>query len=243
MKKPVLWMGILTHKHTSLLFILLEGIMKPLEPKWMPVSVSSPAVLSHEEVALKRFKNKSQHVDWSEPKTAFVLETDDFPVLSALIRKKSKLPAAFIQRKAKLRIHLPTLALPTVVRQRLVELVGSRYQEEKGYVVLVSDNQATRDENIAEVYKTAGKLLSEAWKADLNYVALEDPYPPHEQIQREIQLEAERAEALAAMDPKTFVKPHHYTFFSVASFPPKESVERGRSSVSEIVQEILGSSH
>lgn len=218
--------------------------MKALRPEWMPVDVSSPAVMPAEEAAVKQYKKKSNRVSFVSDRTPFVLETDEFPMLTGMTEQgNSKLPSAFMQRKAKLRIHLPTLKLPLPVRMRLEELSGTRYSKEKGGVVtIVSDSKPTRDENISNVYKLTSALFNEAWKADLNYVALGDVLPPHEQIQREIELEAEKNADTASLELASFVKPNHFTFFSIASYPTIKSLDSGRASVKEIISGILSPS-
>jgi hypothetical protein len=215
------------------------GNLKPLSTKWMPVNVVNPAVLGKHEMATKKFVTVSRRIDFSSAVSPFVVESDDFPILTAMGKRgNTKIQTEFIQRKIKLRIHIAGLGLPPIVRQRLIELAGTRYSKEKRTVTLICDTQPTRDQNIAHVYKTAANLLNEAWMADLNYVPLGDPLMPHEQIQRELQLEAEHKEEQTSLDPTSFAKPRHITFFRVASFPQPESLQSTRQSVEQIIQRI-----
>jgi len=202
------------------------------------VNVSSPAVLSEDQIPLKKFHKQRNRVSFNSLDTPFVLETDDFPMLTAMSKRGSKLPVDLIQRKAKLRIHLRSLGVPVMVRDRLVSLAGSRYKPEEDTIVLISDTMPTRDTNISNVYKVASNLLNEAWKADLNYVPIGDNLAPHEQVQRQLELEAEHSAEMAALDPKAFVRPKHYTFFRIASYPPVTSLSQGRESVAKILKEL-----
>lgn len=215
-----------------------DGILKPLTPEWLPVNVSSPSILSKDQIPVKRFKRSSNHIDFTSSETPFVLETDEFPVLTEMAKRGSPLPAAQIQRKAKLRIHLPALGLPHVVSERLIALSGSRYDAEKQLLTLVADTQPTRDENIGTVYRAAGNLLHEAWKADLNYVEVGDNLPPHEQIERQMELEAEAAALQESLNPDSFKRPGQYTFFRVASYPQPQAIQKGREAVKALLQEI-----
>lgn len=205
------------------------------------MNVSSPAVLSEDQIPLKKFQKKRNRVDFVSHETPFVLETDDFPMLTAMSKHGTKLPVDLIQRKAKLRINLEALHLPVMVRDRLVSLAGVRYKAESGAIVLISDTMPTRDTNISNVYKVASNLLNEAWKADLNYVPVGDNLAPHEQIQRQLELEAEKKAEQAALDPTSFVRPKHFTFFRIASYPPVASLSQGRDNVKQLIQELASS--
>lgn len=204
----------------------------------MPVDVSSPAVLLKSQIAVKRFRHTRRHVDFASEDTPFVLETDEFPALTEMTKRKSPLPTAQMQRKAKLRIHLPGLSLPAAVRQRLIALSGPRYDATEDIVTIVADSQQNRNLNISQVYKTAGNLLNEAWKADLNYVPIEDNLPPHEKVQREVELAAERQALLEALDVEAIKKPKSFTFFRVASYPQPAAIQKGCDSVKSILQEL-----
>jgi len=216
------------------------GTMKPLSTEWMPANVANPAVLGKHEMEAKIFVKTPRRIDFSSAVTPFVIESDDFPVLTAMGKKgNTKIPTEFIQRKIKLRMHIPGLGLPAVVRQRLIELSGTRYSREKNTITLTCDSQPTRDQNISHIYKTAASLLNEAWMADLNYVPLGSPLPPHEQMERTLQLEAEQAQEAESINPANFVRPNHYTFFRISSFPQPQSLEITRKNVEQIIQQII----
>lgn len=187
---------------------------------------------------MKRFKKVSNSIDFVSKETPFVLETDEFPMLTEMSKRSSAIPTELIQRKAKLRIYIDTLGVPQVVRERLIALSGPRYDEKTGSIILVGDSQPNRDLNIAHVYKTAGNLLHEAWKADLNYVAYGDNLPPHEQIQRLVELEEEAKAQEETLNPESFKRAGHYTLFRVASYPQPEFIQKGRDAVKALVQEL-----
>lgn len=209
-----------------------------MTPEWLPVNVSSPSILSKDQIPVKRFKKVSNSIDFTSFDTPFVVETDEFPALTEMTKRGSPLPTAQIQRKAKLSIHLAVLGLPHTVQERLIALSGPRYNAELGNITLVADSQPTRNQNLAAVYKTAGNLLHEAWKADLSYVAVGDNLPPHEQIERILELEAEATAKKADLDPETFKRPGQYTLFRIASYPQPASIQKGRDAVKALVQEF-----
>lgn len=194
--------------------------------------------MSKDQIPVKRFKKHSNQINFSSSETPFMLETDEFPILTEMAKRGSPLPAAQIQRKAKLRIHLPTLGLPHVVQERLIALSGTRYDAEMDMVTLTADTQPTRDENVGTVYRAAGNLLHEAWKADLNYVEVGDNLPPHEQIERQIELDNEAAALQESLNPDSFKRPRQFTFFRVASYPQPAAIQKGREAVKAILQEI-----
>lgn len=218
-----------------------DGLAMPLSPEWMPVRVSAPAVLSKDQIPPKRFKKIKRHVKYDH-ETPFVLETNEWPILKGIIETGNRMveEAHSMMRKAKLYIRVKRLNLPRPVMRRLLELAASRYDPKLRAIIINEDSMPTQDQNISKVYKVAAALLHEAWKADLNYVPIKDPLPLHQQIQREVDLEAEQKAEQEAMEPANFVKPKQITLFRLGSFPRLDAIEAERQRVQSLVKSIVG---
>jgi len=74
----------------------------------------------------------------------------------------------FRERKAKLRIRLADLALPAVVEQRFVQLMGPRIVD--GWAAVVADRYHTKAENKLYSLLVMRALLQEAWRAHPRFV-------------------------------------------------------------------------
>jgi hypothetical protein len=152
------------------------------------VDPSSPAILPF-PVSPKMSKSERSKI---------ALVTDKNPlcfVFTSLPFEGKKLNSPFRCRHVKLMLKLSALRLPPNVAARFVELVGPRYDPETDIVTIVSRKKPNAALNKAYTIHLLHALLSEAWKADLNYVPPpKDPIYPHQEIIKEVQ-EAERERA------------------------------------------------
>jgi len=66
-------------------------------------------------------------------------------------------------------------------------------------------------------------MVSEAWKADLNYIPRPvDPIAPVQRIEAELFLDGLKAKDAEAYNPENFRQPNAFTTFRVSWFPQKE---------------------
>ena len=102
---------------------------------------------------------------------AFVLITHDrrFDVGAADSPFK-KQEAILKQRRVVLLVSVEALRLPKLAEERLIELVGVRYDAESGMIKLSADAFTQRSENTFAVLRTMKELINEAFLADSNYV-------------------------------------------------------------------------
>lgn len=216
----------------------LGGLERPLENTSELADVDTPLFLKYEEIADRRWKKiERNHIDTNDGYNyPFVVETVDFPLLSAMKGRTENVPIDLILRKAILKVYLDNLNLPDPVRNRLIELAGSRYKPKYNMIKLTSRTKPNQSENIANVYSIFRSLISEAWKADLNYVPPEkDQLEPHQQIEVEIEHEQEKERLQSENDPSNFVK-SGFTFFKIYEPPIKSHHKR---TPKEIINEML----
>lgn len=216
----------------------LGGLERPLENTAELADVDTPLFLKYEEIADRRWKKiERNRIDTNTGhKYPFVVETVDVPIMSAMKGRTENVPIDLILRKAVLKVYLNNLDLPDAVRERLIQLAGSRYKPELNMIKLTSRSKPNQSENIANVYSIFRGLMSEAWKADLNYVPPEhDQLEPHQQIEVEIEYEQEKERRQFENDPSNFVK-SGFTFFQI--YEPSIKTQHKRTP-KEIINEII----
>lgn len=193
--------------------------------------------MKYEEVAEKKWsKKKTNSIDFISGNYPFVLQTVDFPGLSAM-KDDVQVPTKLIMKKAILRVHVDNLSLPKHVLSRFLELCGSRYNKATRVVKIVSDTKPSQIENVGNVYKLFRDLISESWKSDLNYIPpTVDRLAPHQNIELEIEAETLMQKLEEENDPKNFIRDEHVFFKaydiikpSVPSRPAHEVLEELKS--------------
>jgi len=80
----------------------------------------------------------------------------------------------FIQRKVVMKVHIPSLKLTPPAQQRLIALVGKRYDARSGWLKLVGDKHPNRHLNHRYVTLLMKELLQESFLADPRYAPLSD---------------------------------------------------------------------
>jgi len=76
--------------------------------------------------------------------------------------------------KVRMQVKVSALNLPMQVQERLLGLVGPRYDRTNDALTIVVDKFNTKISNIVQVRRIFQELLAEAWKADPNYVPVEE---------------------------------------------------------------------
>lgn len=197
----------------------------------------NPLILKHEEVAHKRWsKKKSNHIDMINHGYPLAIQTVDVPTISSL-KDHAKVPTKLILKKAILRVFVDNLKLPHEVRQRFIDLCGERYNPSTRTVKIVSDIKPSQHENVGNVYKLFRSLISEAWKADLNYIPSKDQFSPHQQIEIEMEGEEKLRQLEEQQNPKNFVRKDH-VFFKVYEVPQSTYEVRPVHEILEDLQSI-----
>ncbi|KAL6077817.1 ATP citrate lyase subunit 1 [Balamuthia mandrillaris] len=84
----------------------------------------------------------------------------------------------FLERKIRLKVLVPLLGLKPAVEQRLVSLVGPRYDPSTGILTIVADRQPTKEQNAQHAKMIFRELLKEAFMADPQFVPLDDLHTP-----------------------------------------------------------------
>ena len=71
------------------------------------------------------------------------------------------------------------LELPREVEERLVAMLGKRYDREQGIIKITADKFPRQDENKWECKRILKHLVTEAWKAHPNFVPVDqEPLQP-----------------------------------------------------------------
>ncbi len=90
-------------------------------------------------------------------------------------------PDKYRERRVALHAKVNALGLSKPAKDRLIAMVGSRYDPQTGVLKLVCDSQRTKEENKYFVKSMMRSLLAEAWKAEPTYLPM-DPIPPPEDL-------------------------------------------------------------
>jgi hypothetical protein len=85
------------------------------------------------------------------------------------------------ERKVVLKVKLSALKLSPAAKSRLLGMVKNRYDEKTDTLTIVSRTQTTKQDNSYFAKSLLKSLLAEAWKADENYLPLQE-VPPAEDI-------------------------------------------------------------
>jgi hypothetical protein len=88
----------------------------------------------------------------------------------------------FLQRKVKLKVKVKALRLSEAAKERLLSIVGLRYNKKNDILSLVADVHPHQSWNKNYVRRLLQALLSEAWKADELYVPPEGIPPPNKKL-------------------------------------------------------------
>eukprot|EP00029_Vermamoeba_vermiformis_P002707 TRINITY_DN1307_c0_g1_i1.p1 TRINITY_DN1307_c0_g1~~TRINITY_DN1307_c0_g1_i1.p1 ORF type:complete len:564 (-),score=180.31 TRINITY_DN1307_c0_g1_i1:39-1730(-) len=154
---------------------------KKFDPLANPFDASTPILTSPKPLHVK---DRNISVPLVTDKNPFAWVTVDSPMIPETI-KKTKL-----FRRATLLVKVSALKLPKMVRSRLLEIVGPRYDLDSDVLKITSTDHLEFIENRRYCLKLFQAALSDAWKADLNYVPpVQEPIYPHQQVIRELHQE------------------------------------------------------
>jgi len=150
----------------------------------------------------------------------------------------SKLHDPLIVRKLLLRVFVPALKLPPLVRKRLVKLVGPRYKS--GVLTLISRSKPNLAANKNHAIKTLKLLLSEAYKADLNYIPFDIPWLPHQQIEKEIREETEYKKRMQTQSLDNYKQLNHHIYFLYPNpmVTSTDEIEHGKKRMQKVREEL-----
>jgi len=146
-------------------------------------------------------------------------ETNTYPL-------ENEFYGPYHRRKIILYVKLSALELPTPVRKRLINIAKHRelYKPAKDLLVIKSQSRRTKNGNKQHVVNILRELLSEAWKADLNYLPPPDELLPHQQIELEIAEKARRAEKERLDSFENIKQKHSWTIFRYMNIPSAEEL-------------------
>jgi hypothetical protein len=159
----------------------VSGKEKKFDPLANPFDASTPILTSPKPMHAKERKVSVPLVTEKNP---FAWVTVDNPMIPETI-KKTKL-----YRRSTLLVKVSALKLPKMVHSRLLTIVGPRYNPTSDVLKITSTDHMEFLENRRYCLRLFQAALSDAWKADLNYVPpTQDPIYPHQQVIRELQQE------------------------------------------------------
>jgi len=147
-------------------------------------------------------------------------------------------------RKAVLYVNVPALKLTRPVKKRLIGIARYRnlYDESKQLLVLTSTCKRTYKENRHHIVSLLQRLLTEAWKADLNYLPPPDKLEPHEQVDREIATRENKEKEAWLGSFESICGVDHWTIFRFKVVPdPGELSQRwleGKKNLENVMREL-----
>ena len=112
--------------------------------------------------------------------------TSDYPIMFTTVHLPSmpNIPNKDIEwmnrqleRRVYMKVKIQEFGLPEIVRQRLVELAGSRYSAETDVLSLSCDESQNKLKNKYFLKRVFSDLIAEAWKACDDYLPLAPPLP------------------------------------------------------------------
>lgn len=113
------------------------------------------------------------------------------------------------------------LKLPPAVLQRFKDIAGTRYNKKTDVLKLTSKTFDTKRQNKAHIVKKFQRLVSEAWKADVNFVCREEMLP-HVRYEDEA-LQQEMKEAIDEQYKLKKAAPHWVLYDLPGTFPKTAS--------------------